>query len=281
VVAEWVDWSEKENDSVVLAYLDMLGRKLRDEPYVKTETNRRVQEATGRSKGSVEFKFANVSAVLNEMHHPYIRGYQPRSNFQDSLRDAVLRRVHEAPDLAESALHVVTDPQPPRAGVDWRFVDVPDLTLSEDYIHHRRAAKRDYVAIDAANRSLGLAGEFAVVSLERQRLRACGCDDLAASVEHVSETRGDGLGFDVLSYTATGAHRFIEVKTTRLGIGWPIIISRNEVALSKEEPEHFVLYRVFDFDQARPGLYALAGDVTRSCALIAESYRAVPHRRSA
>ena len=173
-VAERVDWSEAENDSVVLAYLDMLGRELRHEPYVKTETNRRVQEATGRSRGSVEFKFANVSAVLNEMHHPYIRGYQPRSNFQDSLRDAVLRHVHAVPDLAESALQVVTEPGMPRAAIDWRFAEVPDLTLSEDYAHHRRAAKRDYVAIDAANRSLGHAGEVAVVSLEKQRLRARG-----------------------------------------------------------------------------------------------------------
>lgn len=280
-MADRADWSDAENDSVVLAYLDMLGRELRHQPYVKTETNRRVQEATGRSRGSVEFKFANVSAVLNEMHHPYIRGYQPRSNFQDSLRDAVLRHVHDVPDLAESALHAVTEPEAPRAVVDWKFAEVPELTLSEDYAHHRRAAKRDYVAIDAANRTLGRAGELAVIGLEKDRLRARGRADLARSVEHVSETRGDGLGFDVLSYTAAGEERFIEVKTTRLGIGWPMVISRNEVALSAEEPERFVLYRVFDIDQARPGLYELAGDVTRSCALVAESYRGVPHRRTA
>ena len=280
-MAERVDWSNAENDSVVLAYLEMLGRELRSEPYLKTETNRQVQQVTGRSKGSVEFKFANVSAVLREMHHPYVRGYQPRSNFQDSLRDAVLRHVHTVPLLAESALEVVVEPAAPRTRIDWHLSEVPDLTLSDDYSHHRRAAKRDYVAIDAANRSLGRAGEVAVVDLERERLHRVGLPALAAAVEHVSDTRGDGLGYDVLSFEPDGREKFIEVKTTRLGIGWPMVISRNEVAFSQEEPDRFVLYRVYEFDQARPGLYVLPGDVTRSCALAPETYRAVPSARPA
>lgn len=108
-----------------------------------------------------------------------------------------------------------------------------------------------------------------------------GRSDLARAVEHVSETQGDGLGFDVLSFSAEGREKFIEVKTTRLGIGWPMIISRNEVDFSRDEKDRFVLYRIFDFDEPRPGLYELPGDITHSCSLVAENYRALPSARPA
>jgi len=38
--------------------------------------------------------------------------------------------------------------------------------------------------------------------------------DLADRVAHVSEAEGDGAGFDIHSFTATGESKFIEVKTT-------------------------------------------------------------------
>ena len=40
---------------------------------------------------------------------------------------------------------------------------------------------------------------------------------LAARVDRVSETRGDGLGYDVLSFETSGRERLIEVKTTNYG----------------------------------------------------------------
>jgi hypothetical protein len=58
----------------------------------------------------------------------------------------------------------------------------------------------DFAERDAANRHLGGLGEEFVVLLERHRLRAVGRDDLAGKVERVSQTTGDGLGFDVLSF---------------------------------------------------------------------------------
>ena len=92
----------------------------------------------------------------------------------------------------------------------------------------------------------------------------------------MSQTIGDGLGFDVLSFTPHGAERYHEVKTTRLGKNWPMLISRNEVEFSKEESARFELHRVFNFEAKRVGLYVLGGDITQTCHLDPLSYRAVP-----
>jgi len=67
----------------------MLQAESRGIPYVKAQHNRDVQQATGRSKGSIEFKFCNVSAVLVELGYPFIVGYQPRGNYQAALKTTI------------------------------------------------------------------------------------------------------------------------------------------------------------------------------------------------
>lgn len=57
-------WSDQENSILVKAYLDMLRSELQGEPFVKAEVNRQLQTRLPRGKGSIEFKLANVSAVL-------------------------------------------------------------------------------------------------------------------------------------------------------------------------------------------------------------------------
>jgi Domain of unknown function (DUF3883) len=56
-----------------------------------------------------------------------------------------------------------------------------------------------------------------VVALEQQQLRDTGHPDLAGRVRWVARDDGDGLGYDVLSFTGDGRERHIEVKTTALG----------------------------------------------------------------
>ncbi|WP_208710457.1 hypothetical protein [Sinomonas sp. R1AF57] len=82
-------WTEEETQSLLSAYWSMLDSELRGERYSKIEHNRRVQAETGRSKGSIEFKFCNISHVLWEMGRPYVVGYKPRSHVQESLRVAI------------------------------------------------------------------------------------------------------------------------------------------------------------------------------------------------
>lgn len=65
------------------------------------------------------------------------------------------------------------------------------------------------------------AGAEFVVRYEIARLSRENQERLAGKVERVSNTRGDGLGYDVLSFDGDGKERLIEVKTTRYGASTP------------------------------------------------------------
>jgi len=76
------DWTPDQNRIIVEAYFDMLGKQQNDEMYIKSEINRTVVEQTGKTRGSVEWKFCNISYLLEEMGYPIIRGYKPARNTQ-------------------------------------------------------------------------------------------------------------------------------------------------------------------------------------------------------
>lgn len=276
VMAAGDSWSAMENEVIVAAYLDMLDRELRDEPFVKTRVNEEVQRQIGRSRGSIEYKFQNVSAVLIELSHPYVRGYKAASNFQVSLRDAVVEQLDSRSGLTAAALADFSRVPRPLVDFSWNVIDAPRVEFSPYREFLRRAVKVDYVQVDAANRALGLAGEQAVIGLECDRLKRAGLPELAAEVAHVSQAEGDGLGYDIRSFDMVGEEKYIEVKTTRLGSQWPMHISSNEVRFSKEEPDRFHLYRIFDFDRPQRGLYELPGSIEESCQLRPTEYQAVP-----
>ena len=50
------------------------------QPYSKAEHNRRLQEAIGRPRGSIEYKHQNISAVLKGLGEDWISGYKPAFN---------------------------------------------------------------------------------------------------------------------------------------------------------------------------------------------------------
>jgi Domain of unknown function (DUF3883) len=121
-----------------------------------------------------------------------------------------------------------------------------DARYSASITRERRQQVRrgtDYLALEAGNRSLGAAGEEFVKRFEIARLIAERHERLAARVERVADTRGDGLGYDVLSFEASGQERLIEVKTTRYGPLTPFFVTRNEIAVSRESSAQFQLYR--------------------------------------
>lgn len=277
-MARNVDWSDEENSVLVKAYLDMLRHELRDERFVKAEVNRRLQAELGRSRSSIDFKLANVSAALREISFPFVNGYKPYPNIQASLRDRVRDEVLHQQDLTDLAFSRLTKYVPDASkAATWSEVAAPDAELNSS-MPGKRVGRWNFVELEAMNRDLGAAGERAVLARERTLLTSAGEHALAGRVEHVSQTVGDGLGFDVRSFDPNGTEKLIEVKTTRLGAHWPMMVSRNEVDVSAVEGERYHLYRLHDFRPESICFYTLRGDLRSTCQLTPESYKALPAR---
>lgn len=273
-----MDWSPEEVEAIVADHLHMLTLELSSQTYSKTEHRRQLRsKLNDRSEGSVEFKHGNISAVMIDLGFPYLRGYKPRSNYQHQLTEVVASQVQAKLSLDHAALAAVQQP----AAVP-KVADFAKVKTDAPRREHRaavttpltfRAVKRDYLEREAANRSLGLAGEEFVLQFEHWRLLELGQKRLAEKVQHVSKVQGDGLGYDVLSFEMDGRERLIEVKTTSFGISTPFFVSRGELALSQQAKEQFHLYRLFEF-RKEPRLFDLPGQLDHNCVLDPVTYRA-------
>jgi len=102
------DWTDEENDMIVADYFAMLTDDLCGRAYNKAEHNRGLQDRLGRTRGSIEFKYANVSAVARDFGQPILRGYLPRFNFQMSLAEAMERWLAANPEWSERLPKAVT-----------------------------------------------------------------------------------------------------------------------------------------------------------------------------
>lgn len=275
-------WSDEEVALTVSDYLDMLTEEVHGRTFSKTEhRSALIPKLQGRGKGAVEFKYGNVSAALRDLGYPFVDGYKPYSNYQHSVLPEVEAQLRARPELVAMIARDVSQPASIATFDDIlaALVAQPEARESEKAPANRKAwyerttspPSTNFLEIEARNRSLGDAGEKFAFAYEQARLVAAGSERLASAVEHVSRTRGDGLGFDILSFEATGAERLIEVKTTRYGKHTPFFISRNEVRASETYAGQFSLYRLFQFRE-EPKLFILPGAVRGSCRLEPVAY---------
>jgi hypothetical protein len=279
------DWSEVEVLATVEDYFAMLSHELRGEPYNKREHNRRLQlRLTGRSAGAIEFKHQNISAILIKFGFPYIDGYKPRVNYQDRLRDAVLAKLEGDTRLvatAESAVAATVVRSVTWGSLTDVIVPAPRLDTAPRRVYERAVSPRvprlgvNYLEREARNASLGAAGERFVLELEHRRLWEAGARHLADRIEHVAQSRGDGLGYDIASFDPDGRERLIEVKTTTFGAMTPFFATAREVTVSQEQAEAYRLYRLFKF-RTKPRLFVLPGSLRQTCILDPVQFRATP-----
>ena len=118
------------------------------------------------------------------------------------------------------------------SGIKNVFVEPPNINAKKQKNlgkkHHIKRPGTNYSLREAANKKLGKAGEEFVLEVEKGRLLKANCFELSKSIEWVSQTIGDGLGYDIRSFFIDGSPKYIEVKTTTRGKFTPFIISFND-----------------------------------------------------
>ena len=272
-------WSDTEIDLIVADYFTMLTGELSGEVFNKAAHNRALQEQISRSRGSIEFKHQNISAVLLGLGQPWIDGYKPAANFQNALVDGVLRWLDAEPDwLAPNQTSIKQS----------RVTETPALWIGPPPTQRNEPSpidpefiaaigrKYDVAERDARNRALGKAGEEIVLQHEQNNLRQAGRDDLADRVRWTAVQDGDGYGYDVASFEPDGRERVIEVKTTN---GWertPFHISRNELAVADARRDDWHLVRIWNFAR-EPKAFAIRPPLEAHVELTATSFLARPN----
>jgi len=272
-------WAPEEIMPAVEAYFEMVAKELADQKVVKTHVYRKLEDEGQRTAKSYEFKMQNISAVLALNDLPFLKGLLPARNFQHTLEPLVLSYLDAHP---EKRAQLLLYGQHRNAQQSLTELLDAGMLVAEEAPHYEpgperersfRAVKVDFATREHACRNLGSSGEDLIVTYEKYQLAAAGRADLAREVEWVAKTQGDGLGYDIRSFTVEYEERFIEVKTTNFDRETPFLITDNEVAFSKENPEQYKLYRLFDFGK-KPRLYTLTGSMEEACVMAPVRYRA-------
>lgn len=109
---------------------------------------------------------------------------------------------------------------------------------------YRTARKIDnWDEINKKRRITGSKGEEIAVAMEQEFFISINRKDLADKVRHVSVERGDGLGYDILSFFEDGRGKYIEVKSTTTTLNSPYYLSKNELQFLKDHSKDSFIYR--------------------------------------
>ncbi|MDC5813049.1 DUF3427 domain-containing protein [Vibrio europaeus] len=214
--------------------------------------------------GTLAFKDWNP-ATSNPVHFQWSMLSWPlpekvRADFKNHIRPAI-DPSYQPPVTEELELSIVSPPKTKKR--------------SKSKVHKKFSNAIDWAKRDERNRALGQAGELFALNYEKQKLAAANLYDLIEKVEHIAMV-DSSAGYDIKSFDLDGKELFIEVKTTTSNISTPFYISRNEVEVSVELNDNYVVYRLFDFkvNSTKNQFYKLNGAVLNNFDLVAENYSA-------
>ncbi len=164
-------------------------------------------------------------------------------------------------DMKDDLNNIISNPEV----VSLTLYEPPTAILSQQSnVPHAR--KVNHFKKQINDTKIGLAGEKIVIGYEKKRLIQEGRSDLIKNIEHISLLKGDGAGYDILSYDKDGNKKYIEVKATTGGRDTPFFISDNELQFSISNSTNYCLYRIYDLDEInkKASLYIINGDLTKT-----------------
>jgi Domain of unknown function (DUF3883) len=263
------DWTEEEVNLIVEDYFQMLQLERKGTSFNKAQRLRELQpKLRGRSKGSIEFKRANVSAALVELGYDYIDGYKPRFNRQALLImavDAMLKSDMDFSATIRTGMPVLAVDRARKSIIDFSRIVSPIVanrtsrsTVSSPETRYGKPQVVDWGAVAELNREIGRKGEEIALGYERWRLADAGRKDLADQVVWASAEIGDGLGYDIQSFDLDGRRLHIEVKSTTEGPHSPIFFTENERQAAIKYSHSFLLYRIYHLNK-NPQMLIYAG----------------------
>jgi 5-methylcytosine-specific restriction enzyme A len=87
-------WTDAELKLAIEAYFLMLKYEQQKTPYVKVEINRQLQaKMPTRTHKSIEYRWQNISSVLNDNKLPYIDGYKPAKNVGANVKERIWQLI--------------------------------------------------------------------------------------------------------------------------------------------------------------------------------------------
>jgi 5-methylcytosine-specific restriction protein A len=87
-------WTDAELKKAIKAYFKMLNYEKKNIPFVKAEVNRLLQkQLPGRNKKSIEYRWQNISSVLYDYRHSFIRGYKPAKHVGSNVKERIWKMI--------------------------------------------------------------------------------------------------------------------------------------------------------------------------------------------
>ena len=109
----------------------------------------------------------------------------------------------------------------------------------------------DFQITGKQRKNIGRFGNVIILEYERKRLIDLGLSRLSSKIKYPAETRGNALGYDIISYDMNGKPIYIKVKTTKQNKPADFYISTKEKSIAEqmfERGNKYLLYRIFNLN---------------------------------